>query len=414
MNPRWHFGLGVVLLVCAVVAAQNDAIPAPADQPQGAVSTVHLMQRSPHSPIAKIKQRVRRDFRDAPGDYDLADEPFELYLPPPDDSGEPWGLLVWISPFETGGMPEAYRPILDRHRLIGVSPLDAGNERNLAHRLGLALDAAHNVMAQYDIAPDRVYVAGFSGGGRCSSWLAMNWPDVFPGAIPTCGCDFYRPMKVPDQPGKFWRATFHAPLAPQLLAARTRSRFVLLTGEQDTNRLQTHTIFTQGFQRDGFRYATYMEVPGLGHAPAPPEWFEKAIIELDKPLPLLRGDSPIQSPDPQQRAAAKLDAARQTLESDLPAGYRELVGIAKRFADTDAGREADELAQQIMADPDKRQIILEAQKTDQAEQLLALARNFLASDRPDLARPRLETLVRDYNDTPQADTARNLLATIPQ
>ena len=41
------------------------------------------------------------------------------------------------------------------------------------------------------------------------------------------------------------------------------------------------TMFERGFQADGFKHASFYDVPGLGHQPPPAEWFERAIDELD-------------------------------------------------------------------------------------------------------------------------------------
>src|SRR5208282_4778992 len=52
-----------------------------------------------------------------------------------------------------------------------------------------ALLAAQNIMHRYTVNPDRVYVAGFSGGSRVAMRLALGYPDLFRGALLNAGSD---------------------------------------------------------------------------------------------------------------------------------------------------------------------------------------------------------------------------------
>lgn len=75
--------------------------------------------------------------------YDLSEESFSVYVPPDyDPEGEPFSVVVWISPFGDGGIPPELQSAFDERRLIWFAADGAGNSRNLFHRAGLALDAA--------------------------------------------------------------------------------------------------------------------------------------------------------------------------------------------------------------------------------------------------------------------------------
>jgi poly(3-hydroxybutyrate) depolymerase len=172
--------------------------------------------------------------------------------------------------------------VLDKHHLIWISANRAGNSRSVMVRLGLALDAAANMKTRYSIDPDRIYVAGGSGGGRCASMLGVSCPDVFHGGVYIIGCDYFREIPT-GEPNKIWPRSYSQP-SPRLLGfAKQRSRHVLLTGEQDMNRPQTKANFEQGFRRDGFEHVEYLEVPGMGHRLPPADWIEKAVQFLDDP-----------------------------------------------------------------------------------------------------------------------------------
>lgn len=247
---------------------------------------VAFEQPSPLSEMDRIVERLGADrstVAAAGGGYELSEETFEVAVPPAYEPGAGWGLLVWVSPGPYGGTerPETLE-VLGEHRLIWVGANRSGNPRPTWDRIGLALDAAHAMTALYDLAPERIYVAGYSGGGRVASAAAMLYPEVFRGALSVMGCDFYRPVSIPHRPGTHWPASFPEPPAETLRRIRRESRFVLLTGERDFNRAQTRATF-DAMREAGFRHGHYLEMPGADHySGLAPEWLSRALGHLDR------------------------------------------------------------------------------------------------------------------------------------
>lgn len=216
---------------------------------------------------------------------DFAAESFELIVPPaPRLQGEgddtPPGLLVWISPSNTGEPQREWLDELAKRRLIWVCANDAGNERRPLERLALAVEAGEQIKARWKIDAARVYVGGTSGGGRCASMVAPMFPDLFRGGYYIVGCNYFRPLPDPRNPELSWRAYFPQPEPALLDLARKGSRFVLLTGETDANRPQTLSTFEHGYKQDGFMHVSYFEVPGMGHANPDAWWFGKGLDAL--------------------------------------------------------------------------------------------------------------------------------------
>jgi tetratricopeptide (TPR) repeat protein len=217
--------------------------------------------------------------------YDLAKESFQVQVPAGEPPTKGWGLFVWVSPGPFGG---AYRPervaALAKHHLIWVGANAAGNDRNRWDRWGLALDAVWNLQKLYRIDPERIFVGGYSGGGRAASALTMLYPDVFRAGLMQMGVDWFRDLPVPDRPGTHWPAPFAKPDRERYRLAKERARWVLLTGARDFNRVQTRIIRAE-MEKEGFRGVTYLEVPGATHYdPIPAEWLEKAYAALDSPV----------------------------------------------------------------------------------------------------------------------------------
>lgn len=265
--------------------AQPEASPASPHR-KGSL-TVTLPERSPRSELDELLRRtgvLRREIDGDPkgGRYDLARETFSLVVPESYQPDVPHGLLVWVSPSPIGGAsrPDLLRELALR-RLIWVGANDAGNERPRWVRFALALDAAHNLAKHYRIDPERIYIAGYSGGGRISSVLSVVYPEVFRGGLFMVGCDWFRPLPIPDRPGTHWPVLYPKPGKHDLDLAKSRNRYVFLTTERDFNRIQTREVF-HAFEREGFAHTTYLEVPGIGHyGPVPtPEWL-RALDALD-------------------------------------------------------------------------------------------------------------------------------------
>jgi poly(3-hydroxybutyrate) depolymerase len=72
---------------------------------------------------------------------------------------------VFVPPWHDARLPVGWTAVLDRYHVIFVSAARSGNEETvLGRREPLALLAEHNVLARYPVDPQRVYLAGFSGG----------------------------------------------------------------------------------------------------------------------------------------------------------------------------------------------------------------------------------------------------------
>lgn len=254
------------------LAVQTDKLP----PFQPGASDVTFEKSSPQSGMDYLKSRFH--FKVEVTSYELKQEKFRILVPKAYTHQEKWGLFVYVNPGDDAGIPDGYEPILEKHRLMAVAAYKTGNERNVVDRFRLALDAQYNMVRRFNIDPGRVYVSGFSGGGRIASMLAVAYADVFPGAIPFCGTNFY--TNIPSEPGKVW-PTYYTPAADTLRTAKASGRYVLVTGEKDMNLKNTHAVYDFGFKKEGFKHATVMEVPGMGHSPPPAEWFDKGLDFLD-------------------------------------------------------------------------------------------------------------------------------------
>lgn len=208
-------------------------------------------------------------------DYDLSTESFSVYVPPEyDPDGEPYGVVVWVSPFDDGSVPPTLRSVLDERRLIWIGANDAGNARHLYQRAGLALDAAANVEALYNVDPDRIFVSGLSGGGRVAAMEAVDFPEVFAGGLPIIGVTTYLNVPLESNPGRRV-LQFPEPSADVLEQARDQP-LVIMTGPGDFNREECRLV-AEAYEEAGFERVHLLEIDGMGHEMPSPSAFGRAL-----------------------------------------------------------------------------------------------------------------------------------------
>jgi poly(3-hydroxybutyrate) depolymerase len=133
---------------------------------------------------------------------------------------------VFIPPWPRAEVPRQWIPALNRYNTILVTAANSGNEApTIDRREPLALLALHNIMAQYPVDPQQVYIGGFSGGARVALRVALGYPDVFHGALLNAGSDPIGTLDVPLPPADLFRRF------------QESTRLVYLTGERDDENL---------------------------------------------------------------------------------------------------------------------------------------------------------------------------------
>lgn len=367
-RTRVHWVNAVVLvLLASPLAWAGVPTSAPAvDERRTGEFQVRFAQRSPESAAAKLAKRLGWPLRALKEkgmeiEYDLEKESFETYVPADYDGSRPYGLFVWISASPSGKVHKPWVEILDKRHLIWIGANNAGNARAVLPRLGLALDAVHNMKSKYSIDPQRIYVSGASGGGRCASIVGVCWPDVFSGGFYMIGCDYFRDLPT-GEPNKFWVRSYLTPATALLTKAKRDSYHVLLTGETDMNRPQTKANYELGFQKDGFQHVAYVEVPAMGHQPPPADWFEKGLDFLDErpkhrapqqarsaasqPVPHAGGVDPAQTDD--EAAGRLLRMAKLYISNDQPDEAKaKLRQLTERYPSAQACQEAKRLLTEL-------------------------------------------------------------------
>ena len=189
------------------------------------------------------------------------DTVWKMYVPESYDPDVPAGLMVYISPSDKGWTPKGWRTVLDDANLIWISANASGNEVMRAKRMIYAVLAPQIAAASYKIDTDRIYLSGFSGGGKVSGMVAVDFANLFKGAIYICGAE----NRIDE--------------SSELFSQVKNNRYVFLTGSADFN--LTYRIYRR-YESAGVKNIELIRVPRMSHSNPNTLYFRKAINYLDQ------------------------------------------------------------------------------------------------------------------------------------
>lgn len=185
---------------------------------------------------------------------------WQVYVPETYDASRPAGLLIYISPTPSGRMPSGWKDVMDEQNLIYMAANKSGNKVDTIARMLFALMAPKKLAETFELDPSRIYISGFSGGGRVASYAASLFPEVFTGGLYICGVE-YATLAEP-------KPAFH------------ERRHVLLTGHRDFNRQETRQRY-EAMKAGGAAQVHLMDIPNFDHELPRTRHLTEAITFLD-------------------------------------------------------------------------------------------------------------------------------------
>jgi len=278
-------------ILCGLVWGQVDDKRAGALEEKANLQTGHFQLSSQTLdvwPIEKYDQRqkvessVQRD-RAAGKERQISQVrpvTWEVYVPEHYTGEKEFGVFVYISPASNGRPVQQYLKVVDEHDLIWIGANNSGNDVELRRRCWLALEAVARAKRQFKVDVNRVYVGGFSGGGRVSSIVSVTMPDYFAGGFFMCGCNFYRSINLG---GNTYKRGFCPKLPKDVIMLARENRYVFCTGSEDGNNKDTRRVY-RSYQRAKFKNILLQNIPDLGHTLPPSKDFEEGIKFLDGPF----------------------------------------------------------------------------------------------------------------------------------
>ncbi|MGI9271936.1 MAG: hypothetical protein ACR2QT_09180 [Woeseiaceae bacterium] len=187
---------------------------------------------------------------------------WKVHVPETYDPAEPPGLMVYISPSDSGWMPRGWQPVIDENNFIWISADNAGNESPVGRRMLFAVLGPQIIRQLYEIDNDRIYLSGFSGGGKVSGMVAIDFANLFRGAIYIGGAEH-------------WRGS-----TPKYFEHVKNNRYVFLAGDRDFNLDLTKKIYRR-YKSAGLDQIKLIVMPRSGHQNPDAGHFRQAINFLD-------------------------------------------------------------------------------------------------------------------------------------
>lgn len=206
--------------------------------------------------------------KDAINEFAYSNGSAIVYVPPGYDENNPIGVYVHVSPGNDGETADAYAAVMDRMKMIYISPKGTSNDQPMLRRVKLAVDALAAIKDKWKVDPKRVCIGGYSGGGHMSMLTHAMFPDLFVGSI-SHAAQSYLPVG---------NAAGHFPgLDERSLKSKEfkGQKWCVISGEKDQNYaeiLKTSEQWAAGHYDYKFFY-----VPGMSHQNAPPEKLEEAL-----------------------------------------------------------------------------------------------------------------------------------------
>ncbi|MDP9174066.1 MAG: hypothetical protein M3O30_09405 [Planctomycetota bacterium] len=370
----------------AAVASQAATPPGATTAKTGDFETT-FAQRSPLSEYKGLLKRFRADAKTAEPDYDLSQQPFRVCVPDNYDPNTPYGLVVLLLYKEATSGPGLLKQYLADSHIVFCSPRH-GSSVPIWEQGGLAMDAAHNLKQQYKIDDKRVYIIAT----KDCQLVSMATSDVFTGGIWFWDYGFFSPIPFQKDGGTFiYPPDATAPPNPWANLAKAHPYVCAKNTDYDP---VYSPLAMAALKRYGFDHL--LEFPVSTEEYHYPNfqvaWFKKSIEYLDsivltagKPVPAAAAPQPIKKPDQPEAPAVPATPAPADASSAPPAS-------APPPADQPATKPA----------------------LDEPQRLLKLAQAYIDSQRPDLAKEKLQEILDKYPDDPAAEQAKTLMTQINQ
>jgi dienelactone hydrolase len=241
-----------------------------------------------------------RDRRLAPEPL-AEDERINLFVPesPPPQG---YGLIVFVHAGDEFFLPHDWRRELSRRGLIFAALLKAGNDADVfGRRIPLVLHAYRHVLDHYPVDESRVYVSGFSGGGRLAQRVALGYPDVFTGSLQFAGSVVIGENLMPPPPAEL------------MALFQSRTRVVLVTGNLDRANRRNDDVARGRMEALCVAGIRMLSVPKLEHWTPDGRGFSRALALLEAPVEVNVADHADCKEQLRTRINTALDAAAQAM-----------------------------------------------------------------------------------------------------
>lgn len=279
----------LVPMAASADAARTGAYQTTFDQTTPLAGGVEIFRRMLH-PLA-YEQKIAEYHPPVGQVIDPVQEHWQVYVPEDYDGSTPYGVLVWVAPWDALGIPSGWQSILKVHHLIFVAAGNSGNDQSVPmRRVPLALTGLVNIEARYKTDPARLYIAGFSGGGVTASVIAAAYADVFTGGM---FVSTSYGLGTEDEP---------VPPLDRFTLMQDRGRYVFLIGTEDAINEAITNRASSAYVDHCVLRVRKLSMLNEGHRDVDARYLSSSLNYLDSP--------PDVKPEAQAECEQKLQARR--------------------------------------------------------------------------------------------------------
>jgi predicted esterase len=195
---------------------------------------------------------------------------FQVYLPHGYSAEVPAGLIVYVSPVESGEIPDDWKSVLDHHNLIWVGINESGNTMPREQRIAEAKASLAFAADQYELNEQRIYIAGMSGGAQIAAIVSASHPELFKGGIFICGVDPWSERDLDP-----WVES-----PPAGLEFIKQNPYVFVSGTEDFKLAAVARVYRK-YRKAGVEDSRLIVVDGMGHELPDAGTFDRVIAFLD-------------------------------------------------------------------------------------------------------------------------------------
>jgi hypothetical protein len=353
---------GTVFILCLMVHRACWGDDTPASQPSAPAKTgkfdVTFTERSPLSRRPELARRLNLQEAGMGDDYDLAHQPFKVFVPTNYDPKVACGVIVYLGYKDTAETPAAWEPVLEKSHLIFISPVSHSGPTNPPavqrwQSAGLALDAIYNLKKQYNIDDRRIYQMGWNVGAM---ELTLATSDVFTGYINAF--DQSWGVAIAAGNGGNYPSMYRNP--PGILYSGAKSHPFVLIASENPDFVKQITLKVGAMKGDGFDHVMQLSLSptdDLHYPNMKADWFDgKALPFLDQfatenPTPgttrpsVAGGDGATSQPS---KAETWLSVAKILITNgQTNLAKSKLRAIIAAYPDDPAAKEARELLEKL-------------------------------------------------------------------
>ncbi len=232
--------------------------------------------------VYKDTNGIDSKYLDAYKNIKLSNEKFYIYKPKTKYNNEKLSLWSFIYAGDKFEIPSDWEKFCDKNNIIILAAQKVGNKQSTNRRVGVTLLGTLKTIYEEKIDPKRVFIFGYSGGGRVAAMATFYHNEIFKGCLGICGIQFNIKIDFPncEKPGEYGYFEYNGSDVNEI---KKNNLFVIITGSKDFRYCYLKDIYQYGFKKNGFK-AKLLDYKNFEHTLCNSSQLEEVLVFFNKNL----------------------------------------------------------------------------------------------------------------------------------